>query len=142
MSVADDALIAIGWRPERGRLRPRAQATSLQLVGLAAVRARMLQLTPGAPYAAAAARADAYLPPTLGTAALDASAAAMQARLRSPSAQAAPPRSRALRESPAAAAVSFSSSRRSGGRAAIPSSMGCGIGGIRSCSVVYGCYEF
>ena len=48
-------------------------STSLQLLGSAAVRARMLQLTPGASFAAHAAHADMYLPPTTGEAALDAS---------------------------------------------------------------------
>ena len=55
---------------------------SLQLVGASAVRARMLQLTPGASYAAAAAAADMFLPSTFGSAALDATARDMQPRLR------------------------------------------------------------
>ena len=55
---------------------------SLQLVGTAAVRARMLQLTPGAAFAARAASAEMFVPPTLGKADLDASARHMRARLR------------------------------------------------------------
>ena len=57
-------------------------SASLQLLGSAAVRGRMLQLTPGAAFAAAAARADMQLPPTLGTSDLDASARDMRERLR------------------------------------------------------------
>ena len=58
-------------------------STSLQLLGSAAVRARMLQLTPGASFAAHAAHADMYLPPTTGEAALDASLRDMRIRLAS-----------------------------------------------------------
>ena len=53
-------------------------STSMQLVGAAAVRGRMLQLVPGETFVAAAARSVMYLPPTLGDAALDGSAARMR----------------------------------------------------------------
>ena len=53
-------------------------STSMQLVGAAAVRGRMLQLVPGETFVAAAARSVMYLPPTLGDAAFDGSAARMR----------------------------------------------------------------
>ena len=56
-------------------------SASIQLLGTAAVRSRMLQLTPGAEFAPSASRADMYLPPTFGDAEIDASARAMRRRL-------------------------------------------------------------
>jgi len=56
-------------------------SASIQLIGTASVRGRMLQLTPGDAFAHLAAESDVYLPSTLGDVALDASARDMRARL-------------------------------------------------------------
>ena len=56
-------------------------SASIQLIGTASVRGRMLQLTPGDAFSHLAAQSDIYLPETLGDAALDASARDMRQRL-------------------------------------------------------------
>ena len=64
--------------------------SAVQLLGSAAVRARMLQLTPGSTFAAAASKSDMHLPPTVGIQWLDASLRDMVSRLAASSGTAAP----------------------------------------------------